>query len=131
MKRAILISILLAAPAVAQAPSGGGDSAGGGTNMTAAPVTGEQVYQQVCQACHMADAKGAKGAGIYPSLAANPKLTVAAYPIRVVIKGQKGMPPFGAYFDDAQVAAVVDYVRTHFDNHDAGEVTAQDVHAQR
>ena len=92
---------------------------------------GEAIYKNICQGCHMADAKGAKGSGIYPALAANPKLTVAAYPIRVIIKGQKGMPPLGAYFDDAQVAAVVGYIRTHFDNHYAGDVTAQDVHAQR
>lgn len=92
---------------------------------------GEAIYKNICQGCHMSDAKGAQGSGIYPALAGNPKLTVAAYPIRVILKGQKGMPPLGAYFDDAQVAAVVGYIRTHFDNHYAGAVTAQDVHAQR
>ncbi len=92
---------------------------------------GEAIYKNVCQGCHMADAKGAQGSGKYPALAANPKLTAAAYPIRVIVKGQKGMPPLGPYFDDAQVAAVVGYIRTHFDNHYADEVSAQDVHAQR
>ena len=46
-------------------PSGGGDSAGSASNKTPPPVTGEQVYQQVCQACHMADAKGGKGAAAF------------------------------------------------------------------
>ena len=32
-------------------------------NKTPPPVTGEQVYVQVCQACHMADAKGGSGRG--------------------------------------------------------------------
>ena len=26
------------------------------------------------------------------------------------------MPPFGALLDDAQIAAVVEYIRTHFGN---------------
>jgi len=92
---------------------------------------GEGIYKNVCQACHMADAKGAQGSGKYPALAADPRLAAAAYPIQVVIHGQKGMPPFGAYFDDDQIAAVIGYVRTHFDNHYAGAVKAEDVHALR
>lgn len=92
---------------------------------------GEAIYRNVCQGCHMADAMGAQGSGKYPALASNPKLAVAAYPIRVIVMGQKGMPAFGAYFDDAQVAAVVGYVRTHFNNRYAEAVSAQDVRAQR
>jgi mono/diheme cytochrome c family protein len=92
---------------------------------------GEAIYKNVCQACHMADAMGAKGAGIYPALANNKKLTAAAYPIRVVILGQKGMPPFGGYFNDEQVAAVVGYVRTHFGNSYTAPVTAAEVKAIR
>ena len=92
---------------------------------------GESIYRNVCQACHMADAMGAKGAGIYPALANDKKLAASAYPIRAVVLGQKGMPPFGAYFDDEQVAAVVGYVRTHFGNGYAAPVTAAEVKAQR
>ena len=92
---------------------------------------GETIYRNVCQACHMSDAMGAKGAGVYPALAGNKKLTAAAYPVRVVLLGQKGMPPFGAYFTDEQVAAVVGYVRTHFGNSYASPVTAAEVKALR
>ena len=92
---------------------------------------GEAIYRNVCQACHMADAMGAKGAGIYPALANDKRLTAAAYPIRVVVLGQKGMPAFGAYFSDDQVAAVVGYVRTHFGNSYAAPVTTAEVKAQR
>jgi len=32
-------------------------------------VTGEELFANVCQGCHMPDAAGASGAGSYPSLA--------------------------------------------------------------
>ena len=35
---------------------------------------GQAIYEGVCQGCHMPDAKGAVGAGMYPALASNPKL---------------------------------------------------------
>ena len=92
---------------------------------------GEAIYKNVCTTCHMADAKGATGAGTYPSLAGNRRLTAAAYPIMVVVRGQKGMPPFGPVLDDEQVAAVVTYVRTHFGNSYAKPVTAAEVKALR
>jgi mono/diheme cytochrome c family protein len=37
------------------------------------------------------------------------------------------MPPFGAMMSDDQVAAVVNYLRTHFDNSYQDTVTAEDV----
>ena len=30
---------------------------------------GRQIFEQICQVCHMADARGAVGAGHYPALA--------------------------------------------------------------
>ncbi len=79
--------------------------------------TGEAIYKGVCQGCHMADAQGAVGAGAYPALARNAHLETAAYPIAIVIHGQKAMPPFADYFTDAQIANVVNYIRTNFGNH--------------
>ena|SRR5579863_4441898 len=93
--------------------------------------TGEAIYGDVCQGCHMPDGKGATGAGTYPALANNPKLAAAAYPVLLVIKGRKGMPPFGSQLNDQQVAAVVNYVRTHFGNNYADQVTADDAKAGR
>ncbi|MDB6086635.1 MAG: hypothetical protein JWN43_4516, partial [Gammaproteobacteria bacterium] len=49
-------------------------------------------------------------------LAHNERLAAAAYPVITVLKGRKAMPPLASYLSDAQVAAVVNYVRTHFDN---------------
>jgi mono/diheme cytochrome c family protein len=129
MKRAILVLMLAAAPALAQAPSGGGDSAGSASTTTAAPVTGEQVYQQVCQACHMADAMGGVGAGHIPALAKNKKLSEPGYPIGMITQGRGAMPPLGDMLSPAQIAAVVTYVRTSFGNHYKKPVTEADVKA--
>lgn len=92
---------------------------------------GQAIYRNVCANCHMQDAKGAEGAGIYPALADNPKLAAPAYPVMVVVHGQKGMPHFGDTLDDGQVAAVVSYIRTNFGNRFAEPVTAADVKAVR
>jgi mono/diheme cytochrome c family protein len=74
---------------------------------------------------------GAAGAGAYPALANNPKLASGGYPLSLVINGRKGMPPFGNMLNDQQVAAVVNYVRTHFGNDYRDEVTAADAKASR
>jgi mono/diheme cytochrome c family protein len=92
---------------------------------------GEAVYRGVCQGCHMADAKGAAGAGIYPALANNPRLASTGYVLSMIVRGRKGMPPFGAQFTDQQIADVVNYVRTHFGNHYKGDMTAADVQSSR
>ncbi len=89
--------------------------------------TGETLYANVCQACHMSKGEGAVGAGRYPALANNESLKAGGYPIYAVLHGQKGMSPFGRMLSDDQVVAVVNYVRTHFGNNYTDAVTAQDV----
>ncbi len=83
-------------------------------------TTGKEIYEAVCQACHMPDGKGSQAAGSallgYPALAGNAKLTAAAYPAMVVVRGQKAMPQFGASLNDTQVANVVNYIRTQWGN---------------
>ena len=66
-------------------------------------------------------------AGTYPSLVANKNLEAGGYPLDLVVNGQRAMPPFGAMMSDDQVAAVVNYLRTHFDNNYQDAVTAEDV----
>jgi mono/diheme cytochrome c family protein len=90
-------------------------------------MSGEELYDNVCRGCHMTDAKGATGAGSYPSLAANRNLEAAGYPVTMVVRGRRGMPPFGDMMNDAQIAAVVNYLRTHFGNSYSDVLTAQDV----
>jgi mono/diheme cytochrome c family protein len=90
-------------------------------------TSGEALYAKVCQACHMPDAKGATGAGTYPALAGNRNLAAARYPVTVVLHGLRGMPPIGYFMTDDQVAAVVNYVRTHFGNSYTDSIPAEDV----
>jgi mono/diheme cytochrome c family protein len=94
-------------------------------------TSGEQLFADVCRGCHMSDGKGAVGAGTYPSLAGDRNLEVSGYPVHVVVNGQRGMPPFGAMMSNDQVAAVVNYLRTHFGNDYRDGVTADDVKAVR
>ena len=90
-------------------------------------MSGEELFNNVCRGCHMPDAKGASGAGSYPSLAKNQNLQSSGYPITLVVRGQRAMPPFGDMMNDDQVAAVVNYVRTHFGNDYRDAVTARDI----
>lgn len=94
-------------------------------------MSGEELFLGVCQGCHMGDAAGASGAGSYPSLAGNRNLETAAYAVDLVLHGRRAMPPFGDMMSDDQVAAVVNYVRSHFGNHYTDEVTPADVRAAR
>lgn len=94
-------------------------------------MSGEELYNNVCRGCHMGDAGGATGAGSYPSLAANRNLETPGYLVTLVVRGRRAMPPFGSMMSDAQVAAVVNYVRTHFGNNYRDVVTAQDVSEAR
>ncbi len=78
--------------------------------------TGEGIYNAVCVACHMPGGEGAIGAGEYPALAGNEAIAFPDYPIYITVHGQAAMPPLGSILDDAQVAAVVNYIRTSFGN---------------
>jgi mono/diheme cytochrome c family protein len=93
--------------------------------------SGEALYSDVCQGCHMPGGVGAVGAAAYPALARNPKLASPGYALSLVINGRKGMPPFGQMLTDQQIAAVVNYVRTHFGNDFPDEATAADSRALR
>ena len=93
--------------------------------------TGADLYHNICQGCHMPDAKGAAGAGAYPALAGNKHLKAGLYPVGVVMNGRKAMPAFGPMLDDAQIAAVVNFVRSSFDNHYKDAVTPEMVKALR
>jgi mono/diheme cytochrome c family protein len=86
----------------------------------------------------MAQGEGAVGAGHYPALAGDPALASWRYAALTVIGGRNGMPAFGlgagdsflsAGLSDAQIAEVVNYVRSHFGNHYKEHVTAAQVAA--
>lgn len=103
-----------------------GDTAGTGDS-TAKSATGEQTYREICQACHMANAEGGKGAGNIPALAANAHLADPDFVLNRLIHGQGGMPAFNEMLSPEQIAGVAIYIRTHFGNSYAAPVTVDDV----
>ena len=92
---------------------------------------GAELFRNICAGCHQADAKGAVGAGAYPSLVADENLASANFITSILLGGQKAMPPVGDMMSDAQVAEVVNYVRTHFGNTYSDSVSAADVATAR
>jgi mono/diheme cytochrome c family protein len=116
----------LAATATAQSSPVSGDAASAAPVAVSA-VSGEDTYQHLCAACHMPDAMGATGAGTYPALADNPRLIAKGYPLYVVLKGKNGMPSMADMLTDQQVADVINYVRSHFGNSYADQVTPAEV----
>ena len=88
---------------------------------------GGKLYEQHCAQCHGDAGEGAGQA--YPPLAGNRAVTMAvpANLVRVVLSGgyppatagnprPYGMPPFSHVLDDAEVAAVVTYIRGSWGN---------------
>ena len=94
-------------------------------------MSGEELFVSVCQGCHMENATGATGAGSYPSLAGDRNLEAPSYPLDLVVNGRRAMPAFGDMMNDDQIAAVVNYLRTHFGNDYQDTVTASDVKSER
>jgi len=103
-------------------------------------ASGAEIYSHICQGCHMPDAQGAVGAGHYPALAGNPRLASWQFVALTVVRGRSGMPPFGrrgtdpiafvgARLSDAEIAKVVNYVRSHFGNRYKDKATAAKVAA--
>ena len=103
------------------------DAPGGGPSNVQVSDEGKQVYEQICQACHMADARGGGGAGAsIPALANNPNLAKPEFMIEILHKGRGGMPWFTDMLTPAQMAAVITYVRSHFNTY-TDPVTEADV----
>ncbi|MBS0327168.1 MAG: cytochrome c [Proteobacteria bacterium] len=123
-------------------PAAASSPASGATRMAGAATSGRHVFEENCSGCH--GPEGAGQAGIYPALAGNADLAKdAGLPARVVLFGLTGpieaggasytgtMPPFG-HLGDADIAAVVNYVRSAWGNAaGAGSVDAKAIAALR
>ena len=78
-------------------------------------AAGEQIYQNICRACHQADGRGQEK--VAPALIGSPFGLAASggVPARILINGKEGtvglMPPLGATLTDEQIAAVLTYIR--------------------
>jgi mono/diheme cytochrome c family protein len=99
---------------------------------------GRQIYEHICQGCHMSDAGGAVGAGRFPALAKDPSLASRRYMALTILNGRRNMPAFGAkhaigfagppvVLNETQIAAVINYVRTHFGNHYSDSISTAEV----
>jgi mono/diheme cytochrome c family protein len=107
----------------------------------AAMERGRAVYRDRCAECHGPEGEGARGA--YRELAGNRSVVMdpPSNAIRAVLGGgfqpatagnprPWGMPPFGHVLDDADVAAVVTFIRNQWGNR-AAPVSATDVQRLR
>lgn len=112
----------------------------GGAAGSAAQVNGQTIFAGACAACHQASGLGSPG--LFPPLAGSEYVTGdAARLIRIVLKGLSGpvtvhggqfngqMPPW-QQLSDAELAAVVSYVRSSWGN-SAAAVSAADVAKER
>ena len=99
----------------------------GGVSAVEISDEGRKIYQEICQACHMADARGGGGAGTgVPALADNPRLADKTFAISTVVKGRGGMPWFTDILTPKQIAAVLTHVRSRFNAY-ADPVTEEEV----
>jgi mono/diheme cytochrome c family protein len=112
---------------VSPSPALRAQDAAGGISAIQVSTDGRQIYQEICQACHMADARGGGGAGAgIPALADNPRMADKAFAIEVVVKGRGGMPWFTDILTPQQIADVLTYVRSEFNGY-ADPVTVAEV----
>ena len=94
--------------------------------------SGEELYASVCQGCHMPDGKRSdRRRSVSVDRGQRELLKASGYMLDVIVNGKRAMPPLGDMMNDDQVAAVVNYVRTHFSNNYRDEVTPADVKAAR
>ena len=88
----------------------------------------------------MQGGRGAVGAGHFPALANDRTLKSRQYMALTILMGRRNMPAFGAKhaigfggppatLNEEQIAAVVNYVRTHFGNRYTDSITAAEVAA--
>ncbi|HEX3395780.1 MAG TPA: cytochrome c [Steroidobacteraceae bacterium] len=116
------------------------DTTGISDSDPAGMMEGRRIYEHICQGCHMANADGAVGAARYPALSKNPALVSRQYMALTILMGRRNMPAFGAKYatgfggppvtlNEAQIAAVINYVRTNFGNHYTDSITAAEVGA--
>ncbi|HEY4446143.1 MAG TPA: cytochrome c [Steroidobacteraceae bacterium] len=135
----VAIWLLLAAAALVDTPAQAG-SAGIFDPSTLTTTDGRQIFEHICQGCHMQGGRGAVGAGHFPALANNRTLASRQYMALTILTGRRNMPAFGARhaigfvgppptLSEAQIAAVINYVRTHFGNRYTDSITASEVAA--
>ena len=78
-------------------------------------ATPKSLFDDNCSACHQTSGKGVKGA--FPALAGDPFVQGDPAPLMAtVLAGRAGMPSFKDDLNDADLAALLTYVRTSWGN---------------
>jgi cytochrome c6 len=94
-----------------------------------ATADGKSLFMDNCSACHQPTGKGVKGA--FPALAGSPFVQGDAKIVTTtVLNGRAGMPAFKDDLTDADLSAILTYVRASWGNK-ASAVAAKDVAAAR
>ncbi len=98
--------------------------AAGGPAVAQAQPVGQALYNDNCAACHQRTGLGLKGA--FPALAGD-KLALGPVPAAatVLLMGRGGMPAFRNELNDAELAAILTYIRTNWGNKGAVVTSAQ------
>jgi mono/diheme cytochrome c family protein len=133
----VAFGLALAAVALVDTPARA-DTAGIFDPAILSTTDGRQIFEQICQGCHMQGGRGAVGAGHFPALANNASLASRQYVALTILMGRRNMPAFGAKhaigfggppatLSEEQIAAVINYVRTHFGNRYTDSITATEV----
>jgi mono/diheme cytochrome c family protein len=89
-------------------------------------TAGQEVYKNLCEACHGAD--GREQQGVAPALIGSAEVVgPAAVPIRILLHGKEGsvglMPAHADALGDEEIAAVITYIRRSW-GHTASPVDA-------
>ena len=129
------------APAGPQLPGAGGATAAAGAAAAPAAVNGQVVFESRCAACHQANGQGLPGA--FPPLAGSEYvLGEEERVVRIVLHGLQGavtvkgqtfngaMPAWADVMSDAEIAAVLTYVRSSWGN-SAEAIAVEKVAEQR
>jgi mono/diheme cytochrome c family protein/glucose/arabinose dehydrogenase len=90
---------------------------------------GQEVYKNICQACHQPDGRGQER--LAPSLVGSAlALAPPEVPVRILLNGKEGtiglMPPVGSVLSDDQIAGVLTYIRREW-GQDGSPVTPETV----
>lgn len=80
-----------------------------------ASADGKSLFNDNCSACHQVTGKGVKGA--FPALAGSPFVQGNPQVVTTtVLNGRAGMPAFKDDLNDADLSAILTYVRTSWGN---------------
>jgi cytochrome c oxidase cbb3-type subunit 2 len=120
-------------PSAGTAPPAATAATDSASMVSGAPrANGEALFQSTCAICHQPDGQGVKGA--FPPLKGSPVVDNddASLHIKIVLEGYDArseysvMPPFKDRLSDDEIAAIINYERTHWGNH-SKTVTVEEV----